>query len=184
MRQFVIAAWLTVQQIPQQTVTFSIPTLSFPLFCHSSSVLFAAVLQGILCLSIWDGERRGDHWCCRDGISILKSHCLATTLDKSGAYLCREPALLHHQHKTVWGELGIQFQEEEAGTSICLWGGSHTHEPQGSIAITPLESKRFKVCSTLSFAWMFCFQSILKETKTLLVTLFPSDGDWQLSHNL
>lgn len=86
-----------------------------------------------------------------------KSHCLATTLDKSGAYLCREPALLHHQHKTVWGELGIQFQEEEAGTSICLWGGSHTHEPQGSIAITPLESKRFKVCSTLSFAWMFCF---------------------------
>lgn len=120
-----------------------------------------------------------------------KRHCLATTLDKSGAYLCREPALLHHQHKTVWGELGIQFQEEEAGTSICLWGGSHTHEPQGSIAITPLESKCFKSAAhypshecSVFFASTIIFQSILKETKALLVTLFPSDGDWQLSHNL
>ena len=52
-----MAAWLTPQQIPQLTPALPQSILP-PRPCHSSSMLFAAILQGISRLSAWDGERR------------------------------------------------------------------------------------------------------------------------------
>lgn len=77
-----------------------------------------------------------------------------------------------------WEYSSRKKKQEQASAS------EEAAEPQGSIAVTPLESKRFKSaahypsheCSVFS-ASTIIFQSILKEKKTLLVTLFPSDGD-------
>lgn len=125
-----------------------------------------------------------------------KSHCLATRLDKSGAYLCRrnrEPVLLRQQHQTVYGELGIfsSRNTQQNHTSASLEACAHVGQVNTYFtlwSIFPLHecslASSTLLISCVLFSSIHFFRASWKKKNTSRHSLLPSDGDWLLSHNL